>query len=422
MIACIEALNYRCLRYIHQELDSFQVLVGPNASGKSTLLDAVAFLGQFLSDGPVKAVRDRAPDVESLFWMRQGDRFEMALELTIPQERRDRLPSNSYERARYEIAVGFNPEREIAILGENLWLKPREPPGHPNDKRRQLRLFPEPMAPPGALVIQEGKHSPRGWRRVVSKRSDAANDYFQAETTGWNNPFRLGPQKPALANLPEDEERFPVATWVKRVLLEGIQALVLNSQSMRRPAPPGSPVEFQHDGSNLPWAIEHFTKTDPEGFERWVDHLRTALPDLQAVDTVERPEDRHRYLRLTYAGGLSVPSWVVSDGTLRLMALTLVAYLPPAERVYLIEEPENGIHPTAVETVFQSLSSAYEAQILCASHSPVVLSLAEPDQLLCFAKTPEGATDIVRGSEHPLLREWKRETDLGTLFASGVLG
>ncbi len=52
----------------------------------------------------------------------------------------------------------------------------------------------------------------------------------------------------------------------------------------------------------------------------------------------------------------------------------------------------------------------------------LILSLTEPSQVLCFARTPEGATDIVRGSHHPRLREWRGETDLGTLFASGVLG
>jgi predicted ATPase len=105
-----------------------------------------------------------------------------------------------------------------------------------------------------------------------------------------------------------------------------------------------------------------------------------------------------------------------------LLALTLLAYLPDLEGVFLIEEPENGIHPRAVETVFQSLSSVYRAQVLVATHSPVVLSIAKPESVLCFAKTQEGATDIVAGSEHPKLREWKGETDLGTLFASGVLG
>ncbi len=120
--------------------------------------------------------------------------------------------------------------------------------------------------------------------------------------------------------------------------------------------------------------------------------------------------------------GLKAPSWVVSDGTLRLLALTLLAYIQDVEGIYLIEEPENGIHPKAVETVFQSLSSVYGAQVLCASHSPVVLSLAKPRDLLCFAKTATGETDIVRGDEHPRLKDWKGSLDLGTLFAAGVLG
>jgi len=75
-----------------------------------------------------------------------------------------------------------------------------------------------------------------------------------------------------------------------------------------------------------------------------------------------------------------------------------------------------------VETVLQSLSSVYNAQVLLATHSPVILSLAQPEQVLCFSRTSQGATDIVLGSEHPRLRQWRGETDLGTLFASGVLG
>ena len=43
MIRRIQALNYRCLRYADVRLDRFHVLVGPNASGKSTLFDVVAF-------------------------------------------------------------------------------------------------------------------------------------------------------------------------------------------------------------------------------------------------------------------------------------------------------------------------------------------------------------------------------------------
>jgi predicted ATPase len=124
---------------------------------------------------------------------------------------------------------------------------------------------------------------------------------------------------------------------------------------------------------------------------------------------------------LGYKNGVEAPSWVLSDGTLRLLALTILAYRPHFKGVYLIEEPENGVHPTAVQTIYQSLSSVYDSQVLVTSHSPVLLNLTKPEELLCFQKTPEGA-EIVRGDNHPLLQDWKGEVSLSQLFAAGVLG
>ena len=151
-------------------------------------------------------------------------------------------------------------------------------------------------------------------------------------------------------------------------------------------------------------------------------HVREALPDIIGITTREREEDRHRYLVLEHSNGQETPSWLVSDGTLRLLALTLLAYLPDLAGIYLIEEPENGLHPLAVETVLQSLSSVYDAQVLLTTHSPLVARLAKPDELLCLARDEVAGTDMVKGSEHPRLRDWQGSADLGTLLASGVLG
>jgi predicted ATPase len=420
MISRIEALGYRCLRYIRQDLQSFQVLVGPNASGKSSFLDVLAFMSDLVFEGLSEAVSRRAPDVRDLVWMRQGDHFEIAVDVRVPEDRRQRLKQGSYTGARYELNVGLSRESGgLAILAETFWLTSDE--GAPNGTPIQKTLFPEPPAPPETIIRPAGRRAPRGWRKVVNKVGESGNDYFSSETSGWNNLFRLGPQKSALANLPEDETKFPVATWFKEWLMLGVQQLALNSERMRQPSAPGAPKAFLPDGSNLPWVVEKLSRKRKR-LGDWIAHVRTALPDLKTIRSVERKDDRHRYLLLEYANGLRVPSWLVSDGTLRLLALTLLAYMDKLDGAVLVEEPENGIHPRAVETVFQSLSSVYDAQVLLATHSPIVLSIAKPDQVLCFAKSADGATDIVRGSEHPRLRAWKGETDLGTLFASGVLG
>ena len=59
MITLIEALNYRCLRYISRPLKPFHVLVGPNASGKTTFLDVVGLLQDLVSDGLDAALEKR---------------------------------------------------------------------------------------------------------------------------------------------------------------------------------------------------------------------------------------------------------------------------------------------------------------------------------------------------------------------------
>lgn len=418
MIRLIEALNFRCLRYVRQPLDSFHVLVGPNASGKTTFLDVVAFLGRLVADGPDAAITERTQNFQDLLWGRTGERFELAIEVAVPDDCRGKLPRD-FDTIRYEVAIGTRTQTDgMGIVEEYAFFKQWAAPS-----RQARALFPSQVLAPDTIITRKKS---RKIRRVLSK-APGGNDNFYSEVLeesgkGWFPSIKLGPHKSALGNLPQDESRFPASTWLKKLLIEGVQKLVLNSLLIRRPSPPGQVRGFKSDGSNLPWVVADFKSRCEKRFRDWIAHLQTALPDLNDIETIEREEDKHRYLVLCHADGLRVPSWVASDGTLRLLALTLPAYLPEFRGICLIEEPENGIHPRAIATMFDSLRSVYDAQILLATHSPVILNLAEPRQVLCFKKTEDGATDIVRGDEHPALKEWRGETTLGSLLAAGVLG
>lgn len=423
MIKLIEALYYKGFKYILIDLSNYNILVGPNASGKSSLLDIFTFLKDVLTENPRAAVEKRSARFKELVWNQERDYFELVLEFQIPTDK-----SRRYKFARYEIALAQNETNGIIIENEQLWLiKNENSKEHKKQKsvdpyfsgEKQLSFFPhEPIAP--QHIVTQRRRNPPGWRKVVSK-SDKGNDYFKSENTDWNIVYRFGPQKASLARIPEDETRFPISLWIKNILTEGVQFLQLNSVDMRWPCRPDAPIAFEPSGSNLPKVVKYLQENYRKIFYRWVEHVKTALPDVEDIEIRERPQDRFLYLVIHYKNELSIPSWLLSDGTLRLLAQTLIAYLPEQDKLYIIEEPENGLHPQAIETVVQSLSSVYNNQIILATHSPVVLRLAEPRDILCFSKTKTGAVDIVRGKDHPKLKDWKKDIDLATLHAAGVL-
>lgn len=425
MIRLIEANNFRSLRYVRQPLRDFHVLIGPNASGKTTFLDTVGFLGDLLSKGLDDAITERSTDIHDLFFFRQGTRFELAVEMEIPENRLETLGrERGFVSIRYEISIGINEEvGEYQIFDEQVILCDAN--ACATEMPLQRSLFPAPAFPPKSIM--HPKNVGKGKKRTVRKvQGGNDNFYSEIETSkskgGWAPSIRLGPRKSALANMPDDETKFPVTSWLRELLINGTQKLMLNSLALRQSSRPGQGRLFKPDGSNLPWVIEGLRSDDESRYRLWIEQLQTALPDIEDVGTVELPDTRHRFLQIIYRGGLKVPSWTASDGTLRMLALTLPAYLKNFEGVYLIEEPENGIHPMAMETVYQSLKSVYSAQILLATHSPVILGCAELEEILCFKKDESGATDIVTGTDHPALRQWRGSLNVSDLYASGILG
>jgi predicted ATPase len=423
MIKLLEAKNYRSLQYISCTLAPFNVLIGANATGKSTFLDVIQFMSDIVNIGIDKAIQDRAAYFDELTFAGKGGDIEFAIEVGLPETISKKFNDKNFDTIRYEIRFGKQEEsNENSIKDERVTLLSKLAKREVEEPVQHRIEFPELIAHNNSVLID--KYNQGKYKKVITKKP-GGNHNFYIETKkvsgkGWTPSFKFGIKKSALGNLPEDETIFPASTWLKSFLQQGVQIIALDYWLLRKPSPSGLGLHFKRDGSNIPWVIEDLKK-NAKKFTQWLEHIQTALPDIEDVFTVEREEDRSRYLKIRYRNNIEVPSWLVSDGTLRLLALTILAYAKNISGVFLIEEPENGIHPKAIEAVYQSLTSVYSAQILVASHSTVILSMLEPKTLLCFGKTKEGVTDIVEGNKHPKLRDWKGNPNLYLLFASGIL-
>ena len=401
MIRRIQVLNYRCLRFVDLALDRFHVLVGPGSSGKSTLFDAVAFLGDLVREGPGRAVRLRTPDFRDLVWQRHpaGGKigFELAVELDVPEDLRGQLPRDKRFRLfRYQVAIRGGPGGAV-VASERGLLMPREEPVD----CEQRTLFPDPPCPPETILVG----SRPGTKSVLSKSEKGTDSYYvetdQGEKKGWVTTITLGADRSTLANLPAGQQ-YPVAAWVRDLLSTGIRQFCLEGPALRRPcrARPGT-ICLAPDGGNLPLVVDSLRARHREHFNAWLEQARAAVSDLQDIRVGRLGEDRSPYLVLDYASGLSAPSWTTSDGVLRLLALTLLTHLPDNRDIHLIESPENGIDEAGLELIRHSVSAVSQGQVLLASRSPALRAGLPPAAVLHFERDPGGATDIVRGDQHP---------------------
>ncbi len=408
MIVGLSIGNYRALKQVaNLKLGRFHVLVGPNASGKTTFLDALDLIRDCLWDGPRPAIEARAPEFRDLTHMRGGGELQVELWLDLAQS----TGANPDRLVAYRLALESDDALGVRIAAEELCAYARE-------------AF-QPGAFPGQYAVRASARR----QRLVGKTSKGT-DFYTRENGKYQDTFTFGAEKLTLAMTPADEERYPTANAVKRFLMQGVRYVQLNSRAMRQPCPATRPTELDLDGTNLARVVGRLRQTpgqgngpppDPQAMNRWTQHLRYALPDLREIGWQRREADNAEYVVLEYEDGLKCPSWLASDGTLRMLALTLPAFLPPTPGIYMVEEPENGVHPMALDIIIRSLSTIPAAQVLVATHSPLVVAQVGREPLLCFARDPEGAT-ITPGASHPALRDWDGTPDLAAVFAAGILG
>jgi predicted ATPase len=423
MISRIEAYNYRCFAKLAVDVGRYQVLAGANGAGKTTLLDIPRLLGDLLraervSDAFLQTPRRPTARATSFGEVAYGGRGTVgfSLEMRLPSDVEIALSPGSdrhqpLTHLRYELRLAVF-DRGVDVAEEYLYLFPQE-------------AAPSPGAPMQGREAR-GRRGPAATWRPVIQRPHGRMTEINDETTSrvpLSLSLNIESTQLALASVPADPSLFPAARWFIGLLRAHAVWYAPDWAALRRPAVPGDPPELLPDARNTPWLALGLQRADPARFALWIDHVRTALPQVANISVREREEDHHAYFVVEYAGGHRVTSSGLSDGTLQILALSLLPYLPASALPDLLvtEEPENGIHPQAIETVVQSLSSILDSQVWVSTHSPIMLAKTDLADVLVARLDDSGAADIIAGHQHPRLRNWQGALDLGSLFAAGVL-
>lgn len=427
MITRIDATNYRCFERMGVPFTEFCVIAGANGSGKTTLLDIPILLGDFLRSRNVAGAfidrllgrGARASSLNEVPFRAQRESFTLGVEARLPeaiatalvdastavvQRQESKWPTH----IRYELRLQVEEDHQLTVRNEYLF------------------AFPHSGAYEAGRLPMQGENAEQDEWRFILKRDihweNASEITLRPETKGAKE--RKAQIDLTVAALPrlqyEPEAEFRGGRWLLDLLLNGVAFFDPKWSELRKASPPGLPKELMGTGENLPWLALRLQRQYPRRFADWVAHVRTALPQISSISVREREEDHHAYFRVEYEGGFGVTSSGLSEGTLRIFALTLIAYLDGVPPLLVIEEPENSIHPQGIETIMQSLTSLYDQQVWVSTHSPIVLADAQVEDLRITRLERSGAATVIPGNEHPRLAQWKGTVDLGSLFATGV--
>jgi predicted ATPase len=319
VIEKIHIQNFKCLRDVTVELGPFNVLIGPNDSGKSSLLQAIELLRGLAT-------------------------FQFAFSDEMTWRRQNGLIVDIF-------AVGnCEGQKEVNV-------------SFPLTSERLQRLQQKKSAEVHKL-----------YRHLASSAT-----------------YRLNPAK-----------------------------LRSNSGSEQDPT-------LKPDGSNLA-AVLHAMLSGPDR-QAVLDlekKLSDAVPTLKGISTpLAGGQGIHRIeftLNVSTKPPVSIPSTQASDGAMLLLAYLVLVY-GNAPDILLIEEPENGLHPSRLRLVIEILRSisigeiGYKPrQVILTTHSPLLLNFVKPEEVRIFDRDEEGATHVTSMNKVPDIDRLQKEYAPGELW------
>jgi predicted ATPase len=117
-----------------------------------------------------------------------------------------------------------------------------------------------------------------------------------------------------------------------------------------------------------------------------------------------------------------VPGWLLSTGTLRVLALLACLRHPNPPPLLVIEELENGLDPRTIHLFVEEIRSALalgEIQVIITTHSPFLLDLVDLSHLVVVERV-DGRPVFTRPNQEALA-EWSKSFSPGRLYTMGRL-
>ncbi len=376
MLERVHIENYKCLRDVTVDLGQLTILIGPNDSGKSSFLDVLRTLGRVANESlPGIFAGDKS--LANLIWRRQGKQ-------KIIWEVNGETAGDDFVYHVELAADGGAPIESLDFQGKNIFdTKAVE------DQREPAIDF----GPFGIPLRPE--------TTVLSYARSNAN----------------------LASADQVRSLARVSS-----ALESTVEFRFDPGMMSRPSVPRPDESLQPSGQNLAAFLDTLlTGSDRSAFAALEQDLHAAIPSVTGISfSAGQDPPGSKCLRFVLAGHgpepVTIPASQASTGALLLTAFLALSRSKTPD-LLLIEEPENGLHPSRLQLVVDVLRKmttgelgGRKRQIILTTHNPLLLNFARPEEVRVFFTDSEKGTQIKNMADIPDADRLLKEFALGELW------
>jgi predicted ATPase len=394
--------NFKSYREATFPLAPLTLLIGTNASGKSNALEGIRFLS----------------------WLSQGRRLDDALR-AVQEE--DVAIRGTLDTIGYHGASSFS--LGCSMTGTEPW------------EHFDVRLRVEDQE---LYIVDEsiyGDHS----KVPLYKIAHSPDEYGYEVKVAYNN-FARGGRKPQIAcsnqrailtqldtpsRLKEGEARTKIPAITEEFRQALTQILFLDPDPRRmREYSFANETELTGDGGNLSGVLYNLCR-DASRKHQVLDFIK-ALPeqDFQDITFVETPRSEVM-VELTESFGGRKKAWdapILSDGTLRVLAVGAAVLSAPEGSLIAIEEIDNGVHPSRAGLLLdniQRIAQERNLRVILTSHNPALLDSlpdeAVPHVVCCYRDPDDGDSRLIKLEDLRKYPDLVARGSLGRLMTRGII-